>query len=233
MDEKILKIRKNLKKKLDPFRYEHTLGVAFTCQALAMRYGFDLERAEMAGLLHDCAKRFDGRTMLEKCEQRKITVREEERRDPSLLHAKLGAWYAREKYDVDDAEILSAIACHTTGKPGMTLLDKLLYVADYIEPRRNKADNLAEMRRLAFLDLDLACLKIMEHILSYLESRDCPIDAMTVAACVDMRRAVKERPVCCPESKKEEMTNESTGKRNGKNCRRRSGGEERRRYKNY
>lgn len=233
MDEKILKIRKHLKKKLDPYRYEHTLGVVFTCQALAMRYGFDLKKAELAGLLHDCAKRFDGRVMLEKCERHGIVVSEGERRDPSLLHAKLGAWYAKEKYGVTDVEILSAIACHTTGKPGMTLLDKILYVADYIEPRRNKADNLTEMRRLAFLDLDLACLKIMEHILSYLESRDCSIDAITVAACVDMRRIVKEGADCRLEAKKEEMTDESTGKRNGKNCRRRSGGEKRRGYKGY
>ena len=94
--------------------------------------------------------------MLQKCLDRNIPVTAEEERDPSLLHAKLGAWMAEHKYGVDDPEILSAITCHTTGKPGMSLLDKILYVADYIEPRRSKAANLTAMRKLAFIDLDKA-----------------------------------------------------------------------------
>ncbi|MFR8779423.1 MAG: bis(5'-nucleosyl)-tetraphosphatase (symmetrical) YqeK, partial [Enterocloster sp.] len=161
MDSRVIEIRKHLKKKLDPMRFEHTLGVSYTCQALAMRYGYDLDKAELAGLLHDCAKRYDRPTMLEKCISRGIPVSESEERDPSLLHAKLGAWMAREKYGVDDEEILSAIACHTTGKTDMGMLDKILYVADYIEPRRYKAADLPRMRKLAFEDLDRACLAIM------------------------------------------------------------------------
>ena len=97
------------------------------------------------------------------------------------------------EYEVDDPEILSAITCHTTGKPGMSLLDKILYVADYIEPRRSKAANLTAMRKLAFIDLDEACLEIMESILVYLKSTGCQIDPMTEAACEDMRRVVSER----------------------------------------
>lgn len=80
--------------------------------------------------------------MLQKCLDRGIPVTAEEERDPSLLHAKLGAWMAENKYGVDDPEILSAITCHTTGKPGMSLLDKILYVADYIEPRRSKGGQI-------------------------------------------------------------------------------------------
>ena len=151
MDSRVPEIRKHLKKKLDAYRYEHTLGVEFTCQALAMRYGYDLDKADLAGLLHDSAKRFEDPVMLQKCLDRNIPVTAEEERDPSLLHAKLGAWMAEHKYEVDDPEILSAITCHTTGKPGMSLLDKILYVADYIEPRRSKAANLPEMRKLAFI----------------------------------------------------------------------------------
>ena len=89
MDSRVIEIRKHLKKKLDPMRFEHTLGVSYTCQALAMRYGYDLDKAELAGLLHDCAKRYDRPTMLEKCISRGIPVSESEERDPSLLHAKL------------------------------------------------------------------------------------------------------------------------------------------------
>ncbi len=193
MDSRVPEIRKHLKKKLDAYRYEHTLGVEFTCQALAMRYGYDLDKADLAGLLHDSAKRFEDPVMLQKCLDRNIPVTAEEERDPSLLHAKLGAWMAEHKYGVDDPEILSAITCHTTGKPGMSLLDKILYVADYIEPRRSKAANLTAMRKLAFIDLDEACLEIMESILVYLKSTGCQIDPMTEAACEDMRRVVSER----------------------------------------
>lgn len=212
-------------------RFEHTLGVSYTCQALAMRYGYDLDKAELAGLLHDCAKRYDGETMRTKCIKRGIEITESENRDPSLLHAKLGAWMAKEKYGVEDEEILSAIACHTTGKPGMTLLDKILYVADYIEPRRYKAAGLPEMRKLAFVDLDTACFSIMEGILKYLKSKECPIDPMTEAACEDMRQVVEEKKLQAAEEK-EEITVESV-KRNGKTRSRSTGREKGRRYKNY
>lgn len=226
MDDLIRSIRKSVKKKLDEHRYEHTLGVAYTAQALAMRYGYDLRRAEIAGLLHDCAKRFDRQEMLKKCVSRGIPVSESEKADPSLLHAKLGAWYAKNKYGIEDEEILSAIACHTTGKPNMSLLDEILYVADYIEPGRDQAPNLAEHRKLAFLDLDEACLAIMESILAYLKGQEKPIDTLTVAACVDMRRKVAEKKTSGrkkteadgnmdPSGNKEETTGES-GKRNRK-----------------
>ena len=195
MDSRVPEIRKHLKKKLDAYRYEHTLGVEFTCQALAMRYGYDLDKADLAGLLHDSAKRFENPVMLQKCLDRGIPVTAEEERDPSLLHAKLGAWMAENKYGVDDPEILSAITCHTTGKPGMSLLDKILYVADYIEPRRSKAANLPEMRKLAFIDLDQACFEIMESILEYLKSTGCQIDPMTFQKNRKRQPARPERPI--------------------------------------
>ena len=179
MDSRVPEIRKHLKKKLDAYRYEHTLGVEFTCQALAMRYGYDLDKADLAGLLHDSAKRFEDPVMLQKCLDRNIPVTAEEERDPSLLHAKLGAWMAEHKYGVDDPEILSAITCHTTGKPGMSLLDKILYVADYIEARRDKAEDLPVIRRLAFEDLDEALYQILEGTLNYLGSKGAFVDPMT------------------------------------------------------
>ena len=112
MDSRVPEIRKHLKKKLDAYRYEHTLGVEFTCQALAMRYGYDLDKADLAGLLHDSAKRFEDPVMLQKCLDRNIPVTAEEERDPSLLHAKLGAWMAEHKYEVDDPEIFITALCY-------------------------------------------------------------------------------------------------------------------------
>lgn len=182
MHQDIVKIRKHLKKKLSPARYEHTLGVAYTAAALAMRYGCDLKKAELAGLLHDCAKRYDDVTIVEKCEKHGVELTESELRAPAVIHAKLGAYMAWHKYGVADTEILSAIAYHTTGKPQMTMLDKIIYIADYIEPRRDKAPNLPAMRRLAFEDLDEALYQILKGTLEYLEKTGAEADEMTQTA---------------------------------------------------
>lgn len=179
MDERITEIRKHLKKKLNPMRYEHTLGVSYTCIALAMRYSVNLDQAEMAGLLHDCAKRYDDVTIIRKCQERGVELTESELRAPAVIHAKLGAWMAEHKYGITDPEILSAIACHTTGKPAMSLLDKILYVADYIEPRRDKAPNLPALRRLAFEDLDEALYQILDSTRNYLKSTGTAEDDTT------------------------------------------------------
>ena len=89
------------------------------------------------------------------------------------------AMLAKVKYDIDDEEVLGAIRWHTTGKPNMNLLEKIVYVADYIEPRRDKAPNLKEIRKLAFMDLDLALLKILEDTLGYLGDSPEEVDSMT------------------------------------------------------
>ena len=179
MNSKIPEFREKLQKKLNPGRYEHSLSVAFTCICLAMRYGYSIDQAEVAGMLHDCAKGYDNDTIIRHCEKKGIEITEDERKAPAVLHAKYGAWLAENTYDIHDQEILDAIACHTTGKPAMGLLDKILYVADYIEPRRDKAPNLKEIRKLAFMDLDLALLKILEDTLGYLGDSPEEVDSMT------------------------------------------------------
>ena len=98
-----------------------------------------------------------------------------------MLHAKVGALLAEKKYDIEDQEVLSAIRWHTTGKPDMTLLEKIVYVADYIEPKRDKAPNLKEVRKMAFVDLDQALLKILEDTLNYLGDSPDEVDMMTKA----------------------------------------------------
>lgn len=119
-----IKMQKKLAKYLDEDRYEHTLGVMFTCAALAMVHDCDLITAQTAGLLHDCAKCIPNKKKLKMCSQHHIPVSEFEQEHPFLLHAKLGAYVAKAKYDVTDENILSAITWHTTGKPEMTLLEK-------------------------------------------------------------------------------------------------------------
>ena len=88
----------------------------------------------------------------------------------------------RHKYQIEDSEILNAIACHTTGKPEMTVLDKILYIADYIEPRRYKADNLPQIRRMAYEDLDQTMYAILKGTLEYLQRKGGCIDPMTLQA---------------------------------------------------
>lgn len=179
MDEQILTFRKQLKSHLDPMRYEHSLSVSFTCMALAMRYRYDIQKAELAGLLHDCAKRYTDGMLIDKCKKHNILLTEGELQAPAVIHAKYGAWMAETKFGIRDEEILSAIRCHTTGKPEMRTLDKILYVADYIEPRRDKADNLPQMRYLAFQDLDQAVYELLSSTLEYLKKKGAVEDPMT------------------------------------------------------
>ena len=179
MNSEIFSIREKLKASLKPRRYEHSLSVSFTCMALAMRYGYDLDKAELAGLLHDCAKCYDNNSIIAACRNSGMELTEGELQAPSIIHSRLGARMAEEKFGVNDPEILSAIACHTTGKPDMSLLDKILYIADYIEPRRYKIKDLPAIRRLAFEDLDEALFQIMEGTLRYLKESGTYADIMT------------------------------------------------------
>ncbi|MCI8416131.1 MAG: HD domain-containing protein [Lachnospiraceae bacterium] len=173
---------KRIKHEMDSSRFEHTMGVMYTCAALAMRYGADIQQAMMAGLLHDCAKCIPNSKKLKLCEKHNISMTEVERRNPFLLHAKLGAFLAMHEYGVKDKEVVSAILNHTTGKPAMSLLDKIVYIADYIEPGRDKAVNLPEIRRLAFQDLDLTLYRILRDTLAYLDEGDGETDEMTQKA---------------------------------------------------
>lgn len=174
-------IHYSLQGKLSPKRYEHTLGVEYTCCALAMCYGADMNQARTAGLLHDCAKHYSGKKLIEKCEQYGLPVNQYEEAFPELLHAKVGAYLAKNKYGIEDEEILAAIDCHTTGKPGMTLLEKIVYIADYIEPNRDRAPHLTEIRELAFQDLDACLIRILSGTLTYLEANGSVIDPQTKA----------------------------------------------------
>ena len=171
MDEKILKIQHTLKKELDENRYHHTLGVMYTSASMAMRYDVDVQKALYAGLLHDCAKCIPSDKKIRLCEKYGLPVSSVEKENPSLLHARLGAYLAHEKYGVKDEEIIYAIESHTTGRPGRSMLEKIVYIADYIEPNREKFDGLEEARRLAYLDLDMAMKYILESTIAFVKER--------------------------------------------------------------
>lgn len=173
------KLRKAMKKAQDAKRFEHTLGVEFTSASLAMRYGASVRSAQTAGLLHDCAKCLTDEKRLSICRKHDIAMTDTERKNPFLLHAKVGAYLAGEKYGIKDEDILNAIRNHTTGRPEMSLLEKIVFVADYIEPGRKQAPNLEEIRGLAFQNLDRALLRILEDTLEYLDSGSGEVDPMT------------------------------------------------------
>lgn len=173
------KIRKDMKKTLDAKRYVHTLGVEYTAAALAMRYDVSIRKARIAGLLHDCAKCLSDEKKLSICEKHNIVVNEVERRNPFLLHGKVGSFLAMEEYQICDSDIINAILNHTTGRPEMSPLEKIIFIADYIEPDRKQAPNLDSIRKEAFLDLDKTLLMILEDTLNYLKSTGTEIDPMT------------------------------------------------------
>lgn len=180
MSDILKELTKEMEKVQSPKRMLHTAGVEFTAAALAMTYGADVEKAQIAGLLHDCAKSMAEDKLLASCEKYNIPVTDVERRNPKLLHAKVGSCLAEKKYKITDPEILSAIKYHTTGKPDMTLMEKIIFTSDYIEPGRTEAPNLDEIRKMAFQNhLDEAVEKILADTLEYLRSGDGEMDPMT------------------------------------------------------
>ncbi|MBE5953544.1 MAG: HD domain-containing protein [Lachnospiraceae bacterium] len=173
------KMLSRLKSKINDRRLEHSLGVEYTAACMAMVHGADIEKARIAGLLHDCAKCLPTKEKLEKARKHKLAISKFEESNPDMLHGKLGAYYAKARYEVDDDEILDAITYHTTGRPNMTLLDKIIFVADYIEPNRKELKDMDIIRREAFVDLDKCVIHILKNTLDYLNNSTNELDFMT------------------------------------------------------
>jgi predicted HD superfamily hydrolase involved in NAD metabolism len=184
MEYNFTQLHEELRQQLPKKRFLHTLGVEYTCACLSMRYGINIYQAQMGGLLHDCAKYLPDEEILSRCKQSKLPITPIEERNPYLLHAKLGALFAKEKYAIQDEEILDAITYHTTGKSDMTLLEKIVFIADYIEPSRKLIPGLEEIRQVAFVDLDITMYRILENTLCYLckEKGKREIDPLTEKA---------------------------------------------------
>ena len=174
----IEKLQKKLKKK----RFSHTLGVAYTAANLAFRYGADSQKAFRAGLLHDCAKYMTEEEMLSYCKKHEIFISDVEYANPSLLHAKVGAAIARHEYEEEDRDILEAIRWHTTGKANMSLLEKIVFTADYIEPNRNMDPELGSIRAEAYENLDKCIVVIYEHTLKFIKGSNKHLDPTTLEA---------------------------------------------------
>ncbi len=179
MKDELIALREKVRAALDLSRYEHTLGVEYTAAALAMCYGVDIRKAQIAGLLHDCAKCIPDSEKIRVCEKANLPISDVERANPGLLHAKAGAYLAETLYGITDDNILNAITNHTTGRPQMSLLEKIVFISDYIEPGRSTAKHLKELRKGAFLNLDQTLLWILEDTLTYLATTGKEIDPQT------------------------------------------------------
>ena len=176
----ILRLSQAMNKELKSSRYVHTLGVATTAYSLALKWNYPAYTAMVAGILHDCAKCISDEKRISVCEINNIPIRDIEYKYPHLLHGKVGAFYCKSKYDVFDDQIAHAIEVHTTGCPGMNLLDKIIFVADYIEPGRDKQPRLDILRSVAYEDLDKCVFMILEDTVNYLNENPEMVDSTTI-----------------------------------------------------
>lgn len=177
-------MREKLQSALSVKRYIHTMGVAEEAKKLAEIYGTqkDQQKAHVAGLLHDCAKDYPEELRLRFCREYKIKLDDVMQKQTDLIHPFLGAEVARREYLVEDEEILDAIRYHTTGRANMSLLEKIIFIADYIEPNREKFEGLEEARRLAYLDLDMAMRYILEETIAYVKRRNLLLHSLSTEA---------------------------------------------------
>ena len=180
--ELIAKLRDKVKQRQTAKRFEHTLGVAYTAACMAFTLDVPPLKAELAGLLHDCAKCYTDKELISMCQHDKVELTSEELASPAVIHAKYGSFMAEHEFGIADSDILNAIRFHTTGRPDMSTLEKLIFTADYIEPLRDKASNLNEARRLAFTDLDECVYNILDATVTYLKSQGSVIVPDTMLA---------------------------------------------------
>lgn len=162
-----------VKKQLTEHRYEHTLGVMETAIDLAERFGADPQKAELAAIFHDYAK------FRPKEEMRKIILEQEMpvdllQHNSELWHAPVGAYLVKTEAGLTDNETLQAIRFHTSGRPGMTQLEKVIYLADYIEPGR-RFPGVDEVRKLAETDLHSALIQSVKNTIQFLMNRNQPV----------------------------------------------------------
>lgn len=173
--------RSLLEEQLSQQRCQHSLRVSITAKALAKRFGVSAQKAELAGLLHDCARVFPIGEMVEAAESMRIDFGVIERAAPILLHAHIGAALLGSRYKISDPEIIRAVRLHTTGGARMSKLDKIIYLADMVEPGRDFPE-VHTIRRLAEEDLDQALLAALNQSVQYIVKKNQLLHPDTIAA---------------------------------------------------
>lgn len=182
-------IRQNLKES----RLQHTYRVAEEAKRLSKRYGEDPDKTEIAALLHDCAKNLPRQSMNDLV--RKLKLDPHYIDNSNLAHSKLGAWVAKEHFGITDEDILNAISYHTTGRENMSRLEKIIFLADAIEPGR-RYTGVEEIRRMTEENgMDRACLQSLENTIRFVKRKGNYLDPDTMKACEWLRSSLDERDV--------------------------------------
>lgn len=177
----INEIKEYLKENLKPSRYEHTLGVAETAKKLAKLNNVDEKKAEVAGLSHDVAKNLSKEEMLKIIKENNIKLSLVEENNMNLWHSIIAPIVAKGKLNIDDEEILESLRWHTTGKENMSKLEKIIYIADMIEPSRS-FEGLEEIRKATFENLDKGVYVGLTHSIRFLVDKDLLLDENTIKA---------------------------------------------------
>lgn len=161
-----------VEKQVGKSRFKHTLGVMEIARQLAIIHGEDAHKAAVAALLHDIAKEFSPVKARMFCEQYQIPLDDYLERNIHLVHGNIGACIAREQCDIHDEDVLNAIANHTLGQRNMSTLEKIIYLADIIEPNRRPHVGLEELRKLAYINLNDAMRVALYSNIAYLNAKN-------------------------------------------------------------
>lgn len=174
-------LRKHLKENLSEKRYRHTLGVCETAIKLAKLYGADQEKAKFAALGHDLAKELSVEKQKEILVRSGFEIGEIEEASPQVLHGFVGSILLKDLFNVEDKEILDAIDFHSTGRRDMSTLEKIIYIADYIEPNRNY-DGVEHLRETTFNDLNAGVLEGLDNTIKLVVDQRKVIHPLTLEA---------------------------------------------------
>lgn len=173
-------ITRKIKESMSALRWQHSLGVAQTAEALAAFWGADREKAWWAGILHDYAREMPEDQLVKTAQEYGLTVLDEEKAGPVVLHAPVGAFLVKEDFDIRDPEILSAIAKHTVGGESLSLLDKIIFLADMIEPGRDWP-GVEKLRTMVYQDMDGAMAEALAGTIQYLRVQNRRVHPVTLA----------------------------------------------------
>lgn len=180
------------RKRLGDKRYRHTLNVEKMAVKLARRYGADCDQAALAALLHDTAKEMPTADQLALLRNYPDLAGNTENRPTPIWHGVCAAILARTEWGVTDEAVLSAVACHTAGKPGMTLLDKILFLADMTSAERD-FEGVEQLRKLEMEDIDKAMFQALDDSMAFVKKGNKPLDPMSAAARDFFRDLLEQR----------------------------------------
>lgn len=174
-------IYEKVKSMISDKRYEHSIGVQETAVKLAQKFGGDVYKASLAGLVHDCAKGLSDEELISMAKESGMEIGDVCMKQPGLLHGPVGAFVARREFLIYDEEVLHAIKFHTTGCKNMSMLDKIIYIADYIEPGRN-FPGVDALRQETYKDIDRGLLLALDSTIKYVIELRQLIDIHTIDA---------------------------------------------------